>query len=511
MMIEGFATPEGTAALSDITPGFQYTSLGSTGLRVSRAGFGCYRVSIGVKPHERSLEKALCRGINLIDTSTNYADGGSESMVGKVLKKLILGGDLKREQVVVVSKAGYLQGKNYEMAQERKEKGRPFKEVVLYGKEIEHCIHPEFLKVQLDMSLERLGLDTLDLLLLHNPEYYLDWAHKNKVPLFEARSEYDQRIKKAFQYLEEEVASGRIRGYGVSSNTFPFNADHPEFTSLETMVEMAESISKDHHFKVIQMPLNLFETGAVLDKNQSDGTSVLAYASQKNLGVLINRPLNAFYRNKLIRLADIKVKNRMDYKEIIHRIKALTRSETKLWKTLFNEIETIPKGLKVRLKQQLCIGETLKHYWRSFGSYEKWRQAEAGIFLPRIYGVMDFLEQHKDGHEKLAEWHKAHARHVEKAFDAVASIYAEDAVLQNRRIRQMVNAADSDWNSPVNLSRLAIRTILSTRGVSSVLVGMRNEKYVLDIVKELSNHCKVAERDESWRQLKKNAEQMIGS
>jgi aryl-alcohol dehydrogenase-like predicted oxidoreductase len=54
--------------------------LGLTQLTVGQAGFGCYRVSAGAAHHEKALRRALREGINLIDTSTNYADGGSESL-----------------------------------------------------------------------------------------------------------------------------------------------------------------------------------------------------------------------------------------------------------------------------------------------------------------------------------------------------------------------------------------------------------------------------------------------
>jgi hypothetical protein len=50
--------------------------------------------------------------------------------------------------------------------------------LVEYAEGLEHCIHPDFLDDQIGRSLDRLGLDALDGYLLHNPEYYLGWAHK---------------------------------------------------------------------------------------------------------------------------------------------------------------------------------------------------------------------------------------------------------------------------------------------------------------------------------------------
>ena len=62
--------------------------LGKTGYNVSICGFGCYRIDDGISQHQKALQKALLSGINIIDTSSNYSDGGSEILVGKVLRKL---------------------------------------------------------------------------------------------------------------------------------------------------------------------------------------------------------------------------------------------------------------------------------------------------------------------------------------------------------------------------------------------------------------------------------------
>ncbi|MGD8876794.1 MAG: aldo/keto reductase, partial [Syntrophobacterales bacterium] len=264
-MLDGFATPEGTEFYAQEHSSLHYGELDQSGLLVSQAGFGCYRVDATVTEHREALRRALLAGANLIDTSSNYADGGSEALVGAVLDDLASSGDISRESVVVVSKVGYLQGQNYELSQERKRRGSPFKELVLYADGLEHCIHPEFLEDQLTRSLERLRLSCLDFYLLHNPEYYLSWASKTGFLLEEARREYYSRIRRAFEHLEQEVERGRIRFYGISSNTFPSPATDPEFTSLARVWEMAESFSSEHHFRLIQLPMNLFETGGVTE------------------------------------------------------------------------------------------------------------------------------------------------------------------------------------------------------------------------------------------------------
>ena len=176
-----------------------WARLGATGLTVSRIGFGGYRVDAEVPGHREALARALAGGVNLIDTSTNYADGGSERLVGDVLADGVRAGRLRRDEIVVVSKVGYVQGENLEIAQAREEEDRPFPEMVKYGEGIWHCIHPEFLEDQLQRSLERLQLETLDVLLLHNPEYFLmDGHERSHGALPKRREEFQARLRRAF-------------------------------------------------------------------------------------------------------------------------------------------------------------------------------------------------------------------------------------------------------------------------------------------------------------------------
>jgi hypothetical protein len=122
-MLTGKATPAGTEACAKQYSTLSYNPLSDTRLLVSQVGFGCYRVEKGIESHEIALRHALLNGINLIDTSANYGDGRSEELVGQVLQELVDGNQLTRKSVVVVSKAGYLQGQNLQIAQERKQEG----------------------------------------------------------------------------------------------------------------------------------------------------------------------------------------------------------------------------------------------------------------------------------------------------------------------------------------------------------------------------------------------------
>lgn len=324
------ATAEGTKRYSHQgnLPKHAYRTLGRTGLMASTVGFGCYRIHAAIPEHQTSMAKALLEGCNLIDTSTNYGDGGSEECVGLVVKGLIEEKKLAREDVIVVSKVGYVQGTNLEIAEKRIHEGKPYQEMVEYMEGCWHCMHPDFIREQVELSLKRTGLETLDVYLIHNPEYFLNDAISKGTSMSpeELHGEFYRRIKNAFACLEELVEQGKIRWYGVSSNTLGGSPDNLATTSLWKMHKLAQELP-NNHFAVVQLPFNLFETGPLLQRNEGEnhGATVLEYAERNGFGILVNRPLNAFFHDRLLRLAD-KVRDprgqvhTQDVAEIVRRV-----------------------------------------------------------------------------------------------------------------------------------------------------------------------------------------------
>lgn len=88
-MIKSRALAENTKDFAEKFPKLLYKPLGKTGFTVSACGFGAYRIDYRVKEHFESLEYAIKNGINIIDTSANYSDGGSETLIGNVLVDLV--------------------------------------------------------------------------------------------------------------------------------------------------------------------------------------------------------------------------------------------------------------------------------------------------------------------------------------------------------------------------------------------------------------------------------------
>lgn len=254
----------------------------------SKIGFGSYRISIHAPEHQEALRYALDSGIRLIDTSANYMNGDSERCIGKIVAESMI----PREQITIVSKGGYIQGDNWD----RMQRGEEVKDLVPYMEGCYHSIHPEFLSRQIGYSLDRLQTSHIDCYLLHNPEYYLMHTIKKGIDPAPHQQEMQHRIREAFLFLEQECQNGRIKSYGISSNSFARHPSDSHFLEYRHLLDYArEAGGEEHHFQVIQLPYNLFET---------EGEPALKWARDNGLKTLINRPLNAFDGQQMYRLAD---------------------------------------------------------------------------------------------------------------------------------------------------------------------------------------------------------------
>lgn len=489
-----------TSALADKYSAISYAPLGASGLIVSQAGFGCYRVTNKSDDHRAALKKALLAGVNLIDTSSNYTDGESEALVGEVLAELASDHGLERESLVVVTKGGYLQGLNYELSQDRKKEGRPFAELVEYSEGLEHCIHPEFLADQITRSLQRLSLDAVDVYLLHNPEYYLAWAAKQGMALEEARTEFHARMARAFAHLEQEVQKGRIGCYGVSANTFVEPAGQEDFVSLSRLWEIAQDIGDEHHFKVIELPLNLLEPAAMTRANQPDGKGVLAKAMELGLGVLTNRPLNALGADGLLRLAEDTVADPPQPAQVMQYLKDLQGSEDQLRVNVVPNLH-MPDNEREELADFLVAAEPLTRSWQELSGPEHWHAVQAQYFVPRINAALGYISQKLEDSREGQSAIKDHAERVMRAFGAIGAYHAAQARQRALGVKERVAALDRDWAQAPVLSLMAVRAVRGAPGVSAVLVGMRSPRYVDDVLAELARPAPGVESAQAWFNL----------
>ncbi|HUQ69326.1 MAG TPA: aldo/keto reductase [Planctomycetaceae bacterium] len=189
---------------------FAPREIGRTGIFVTPLALGCWPIAgiTSIDVHEdaslATIAAALDAGINFFDTAYCYGyDGESERMVGQVLRP-------HRDRVVIATKGGIHWGPDRKQVKDAR---------------------PETILRQADESLQRLGMDYIDLHYLHAPD--------PNVPIAETAG--------AFRQLLE---SGKVRSAGASNCTMeqlaafhavcPLSAFQPHYNMLQREIEASQ-------------------------------------------------------------------------------------------------------------------------------------------------------------------------------------------------------------------------------------------------------------------------------
>ncbi|GGM63283.1 aryl-alcohol dehydrogenase-like predicted oxidoreductase [Halarchaeum rubridurum] len=156
----------------------EYTTLGSTGMEVSQICLGCMSFGSGREwmidreESEALIERAIELGVNFFDTANTYSNGESEEILGDALA------EYDRDEQVVATKVFFPP----EEDAHRNATG-------LSRKTIEQ---------ELENSLDRLGMDTVDLYQIH-------------------RWDPETPIEQTLRALDDAVRRGKVRYLGASS------------------------------------------------------------------------------------------------------------------------------------------------------------------------------------------------------------------------------------------------------------------------------------------------------
>jgi len=199
--------------------------LGRTGLKVSVVGFGAIPIGGFFGPVDdaesiRALHAAVDGGMNFIDTSDAYGlEWRAEMVIGKFLKERS-----DRKDILICTKGG---------------------NNMVTGK---RNFSSDYIRGCLEGSLKRMGLESIDLYLLHNPT--VD----------------DMKNELSFALLDQYKAEGKIKHWGVSVNTLP-------------ECELAVSIGRP---AAMQMEYNILE---------QEPEQVFAKAKAAGVGVVSRVPL----------------------------------------------------------------------------------------------------------------------------------------------------------------------------------------------------------------------------
>ena len=184
--------------------------LGNSGVEVSEVGFGAWVVGTdwwGDRSREQAIDMvqhALDRGITFFDTGDVYGHGDSEELVGEALNE-------HREAVTVSTKIGYDFYNNPQAG---------------HG-ELPKRVDPEWIHTALDRSLDRLGMDYVDVLMLHNANV----------------DEVTPDVLEAFDELREE---GKVEAIGWALGP-----------SIGWLAEATEAVEQE--FDALQLVFNMFE------------------------------------------------------------------------------------------------------------------------------------------------------------------------------------------------------------------------------------------------------------
>ncbi|MGM0534146.1 MAG: aldo/keto reductase [Campylobacterota bacterium] len=283
------ATKDGTYAFAKQFSGYKDFYLPHNGLYFSKLGLGTFNK----EPYKEenydfdyiaSVKEAIANGINFIDTASNYRYGESEKDIGKALDELISSGEVKRQNLIIASKGGFIPleypfPKNPYRWIEKNiiEKGLAKEEDIELD---QHCMSPDFLEHSCRQSLQNLGVQALDIYFLHNPEMQL------------MKLGYDRflrHVEAVFERFEALADEGIIKAYGVAVwNGFFESAEKQEHINLSDLVTIAQNVGgKNHRFAYIQAPFNLAKTQAQTQAGQQldDGSRVSLLQAAKELGI----------------------------------------------------------------------------------------------------------------------------------------------------------------------------------------------------------------------------------
>lgn len=230
-----------------------------------------------------ALVEAVRQGLNVIDTAANYRAGRAERCVGQALSRLTQMGEIFRSEVLVSSKAGLVTpeaGATDPLAGLR---AATVGAGLCADDELCcscHCMAPAFLRASLERSLQRMSLKSLDVYFVHNPECQLQ-----EVP----RPLVMDRLRRAFQALEQAADDGLIRAYGVATWTgLRARPEERDYLSLQEILGLAHEVAGiRHRCRAVALPLSVRMPEAWNYPNQQvGGRWVSAIEAARHFGLV---------------------------------------------------------------------------------------------------------------------------------------------------------------------------------------------------------------------------------
>ena len=301
MALPGRATPEGTARFRDRSA--RERSLPSGHFRkapgdlaLSSIGLGTY-IGSPDAPTDVAVEQAasicLTSGrVNVLDTAINYRHQRAERTLGRALARAVRRGTVRRDEVFVATKNGYLAPDSAAGPPSRNwVEEQLIRTGVLNVADLVdgcHAMSRSYLTDQFARSRENLGVESIDLLYLHN-------APDTQLPVV-GPEVFLQRLEEAFTLYESFRDEGRLGAYGLATwaslRVRPGEAAH---FPLEAAVRLARKVGGEGHgLRFVQFPFSLAMPEAWTSPTQPVGgrsAPVIVAARRLGLGFFTSVPL----------------------------------------------------------------------------------------------------------------------------------------------------------------------------------------------------------------------------
>ncbi|MDK9693729.1 MAG: aldo/keto reductase [Sulfurimonas sp.] len=406
---------------------------------MSNFAFGTYRISDSNLQHIEALKEAIRSGVKIIDTSSNYMNGGAERAIAIALSEFDR--DVQ-EEIEIISKYGYIQGTLLQEYLQNPSTIPNSQEIVKYSQECYHSISSSFMHEELTLSLQRLERDVLECYLIHNPEYYLLDAINRGISKDERLDVIYERLQEAFVGLEEEIMSGRINSYGISSNSFSLPESSEEFLPYEDLLILAQNAAtivgnKKHSFTTIELPINILER---------DGLKCATWAKKNRLRVLANRPLNAKHNNKMYRLADYEESR--DYYHHFNELLEICDNEE--LRTLYNLIEQLDVSM---------------HKFDWIGNYDIFLYTQ---IVPHIRKTLEKLDMEN-------------SQEIINFLDMYLTEYKKMVAYECSK-KTRAEFEDFFNGCFISMQECAVKFLMQAQDVDVIIVGMRKPSYVHQIL-----------------------------
>jgi len=434
-----------------------YRTLGRSQLKVSPICFGSLRLTPQNGLYKQTLYQALEGGLRFIDTSGSYGNGASEILIGEVMSEFMQNNPEIKNEMVLSTKIGQVQGATLQELSHRQFLGQKIDGLHKINDKLSYCLSPEYIESQLSSSLVRLQVNCLDMVLIQNPEYLFKTL-KTKENVY-------KYLRTAFEHLEVQVMRGTIKHYGISSSAFLKKEIANDYLNLKEIYGIAESITKNHHFSILQFPFNLFESTPLFIPNQ-DGQTLFEAAKKYDLGVMTVRPLTSHHRDKVHHFITFPGKDEVSVKGRLHG-------------ALLDVIE-LEKQLMAKLPQhnELKWGHLLRNHLHKISDWWRWNLYLQKQVLPSLQTCIDRLPSSQ-------EWNRWKIHYVNQTHTLFGLITDSLQAIANLRTNQICLYLDKNCKELSNdekLSNKVTRLYLSLPHIHSIVMGLSAPEHIQDVL-----------------------------